>query len=699
MLCDRVNPAGDPVFIGATLFKDRTIARLRPIAEARNGKWHVLTDVMYRFPEEGTVFSRDPIVVGKEEGYIVLFTVVPNERFQPGSGKDKLMTGEVCEPYEIIKTLAPMPADRRLAYLTTTGFDRGLQSNDRVIFSLPRKQCVFPKVGRFSWNERWGLSHDEDLARIPVYDESEGMDGGVKIAGRYFALPGAAPQNVVSALNWQSDTEFLETLIKFLKKTAGLQPGSDLAGLSKSVQQRLHAVYRDAGIILEDPAENAALLERLGHFLKRLDTQAEIVERVAREVYENPHVRAAIINLSEEDRRGIRETVEADLRRELTVEVDKEIAAARDTLKEIQSDIDRLEQSRGALEGEIETLLTLKETELHTVATTMEELKASVGTFSGHVCDILDAARSFGLDLPIDNAPETSINRSTHGDAVPWGHRVPALVESLPLESLYSRATTAARRSGLRPDDIKRLDVLVRAGEIPLLHGSASEALLAAYADVIAGGDLRRMSMDPTILAADDLWVHPSRRTPTALASTWKDAEDDPEMLRILCLDDIDAASLTGWFPRFRRLFHAYRPHNLLIVATPSERANHTESGAETNACDTIVKAEFVNGGVIAAISVFGKEPSASRLARPHRHELDQTEIERFKELAVEKDTLCASLVPRLISLCASARSWMEMDEAFSFAWSLLATPIEKGELAKVSGPPGQPDRHLRTFA
>lgn len=699
MLCDRVNLLSDPVFIGMTLFKDRSIARLRPIAEARNGKWHVLTDVMYRFPEEGTIFSRDPSVVGKEEGYIVLFTVVPNERFQPGFGKDQLMTNEVCEPYEIVKTLATMPADRRLPYLATTGFDRGLQSNNRVIFTLPHKQCVFPKVTRLSWNERWGLSHDVDLAKIPVYEEPEGLDGGVKISGRYFAVPGTIPHNVVGALNWQSDTELLETLFKFLKRTAGLQPGSDLAGLSKTVQQRLHAVYREAGIILEDPTENAAILERLGQFLTRLDAQTEIIERIAREVYENPHVRSALADLSEEDRRHLREKVEVDLRRELRAEVDKEIAASRDTLQVIQGDIRQLEQSRSTLEAEIETLLILKETELHAVANTMEGLNASVSTFSGHVCDIMDAARHFGLAPPMDIVPMTGIDPSALEATVPWARRPATQAENLRLEDLRNRATNAARQAGLRPNDIKRLDVLARAGEIPLLHGPAAEALLATYANVVAGGDLQRMPIDPTVLAADDLWMHPTRRTPTPLASAWKDAEDNPGATGILCLDDVDAASLTAWFPRFRRLFQVNRPRNLLIVATSSERAKDMEAVTGTNGCDTIVDAEFVKGGVVAAISVLGKEPIASRLAPPHRHEFYESDFERLKELAVEQDTLCASLVPRLISLCATARSWMELDEAFAYARKLLATSSTESHSPAASRSPGQSDKNLRTIA
>jgi hypothetical protein len=675
MLCDRVDPADGPVFIGETLFRNERVARIKPLAEARDGRWHLLGDTTGRFPDEGTVVSFDPRVVGRDEGYLVLFTIGPNERFQPGSKKDKWMTAEVSEPYEIFRQFAVLPEDRRLARLTTDGFSKGLQVNDRVIVELPGNRCAFPKVQPLGWTAGWGVAHDQDLACIPLYEEPEGIGGLTKIKGRYFALPGIVPTKIVGAVNWQPDTDFLDTLIKFLKRTADLQPGADIAGLSQKMRQRLYAVYRDAGVIMEDPAENEALLERLGGFLARLDTQVDIVEQVAREVYEHPHVRAELARLSEDETRRLREVVESELRRELRVEIDREMEASREALGTIQDEVAKLDLTRASLWTELEQLSALKDTELRSVTERLDRLTTSAGSFAGDVNTILEVARAFGIGLP----PAGKVPADVMPEA-PWARSSTAAVEPFALAELPDIATATAKRAGLPAADLMRLDVLARAGEVPLVVGPAAERLISTYAGLVAGGDLRRMPLDPTVLSPDDLWVHPARRERTALATAWQEAEREPDVLRIVCLDDLDAASLTGWFPRFRRLFHDVGPENLVLVATVTQRIPFEEDTTVSKGYETTVKATYAPGGALAAVNAFGRERVRRRLRTPHRHRLGAPELERIGELVSENPVRCASDVPRLVRLCAAAAAWQDVDDAFAFASGLIVAEDEDVE-------------------
>ena len=69
------------------------------------------------------VFSVDHSVVGKPEGYVVLFTIEKNTRPSTGHDNDEYITDEVCEPYQVIKGFGELSAEASKIVATLNGLN------------------------------------------------------------------------------------------------------------------------------------------------------------------------------------------------------------------------------------------------------------------------------------------------------------------------------------------------------------------------------------------------------------------------------------------------------------------------------------------------------------------------------------------------------------------------------------------------
>jgi hypothetical protein len=665
MLCDRKDISGG-VYIGETQFAHQTIARIRPIAAARDGYWYTIADPEHPFPSEGLVFSVDPKVRGRERGHIVLFTAHENDRPDADQKKDRFITTEVCEPYEILERLEGLSLDELRNKLVIEGFDRGLQQNERVVVPLPGNHYALPRVVRHRSSPGWCLAHDENLAAIPLFEGTPKMAERIRIDGRAFAIPGSIRGAQVGVVNWQLESDFLETLLKYLKKTAPLQPGGELDALSQNVRQRLLTAYRDAEILSDNAFENNALRERLVGFLKRSDAGSDAIRDIAEELLTSPLVREELTRLSQDAVEEAKQDAIARIRDEMRTQIEEEFRELDSRRDVVLQEVIELEASREEIKTEIERLQAKQGEDRAELEATIDSFRSKTGDVAESVGRIIEGMRTFGLDVPIapvypgrsDNGQETA--------SPPWSRVLARPTPLIRLEDLHDHAQRASQRAGIEIESFMQVDVLLRSGAVPIVKGPAAENLINCYCATVAGGSPTRTPLDPTVLSADDLWRHPARSGPTAFAEVWLRAEADPNILHAACLDDIDLASLSGWFPRFALLFQHSRPENLVVFATVSG----TKSPADDVTPAPRVTAEFAPGALGALI--MAREPEMSRLESPFLRRPSDDERNLLWERVMDEfdRPVIAQTIARYFS--ASLAWFDDFDEAFSFCLALL---------------------------
>ncbi len=654
MLKRETDLIGHEIYIGATMFQDPKVARLVPLALARPDGWRRVTPS--RFPDEGNVVSFDPKVLRRPKGFVVLFTVAPSDR--PG-GRDRFVTTEVDEPYQLVHELAGVTAEARRTALLKTGLDRNLQEEPRVLVPMGDGEVAFPRLQRGT-ADRWTLSLQEEAEKIDVYAVPAGGFREFLVDGRAFALPGRVPTRTVGCVNWQADGEFLQYLVRKLRKAGAFTSVADDFRITERMIGRLQAFYRDTDVIGERAGSNEAVRDRLGELLEKLTAGSAALAEIADALHGHPDVRAALARLSQADLDELRDRELARLRPALTSQIEGELAARyaeRDALRTEVDGVTSLLADRTEALREVEAL----------AGPGMESLREGLGSYLDR---IRDAGSTLGRMMDLAGPALQSKRDPMPWEAPPWTSASGPHASALPLADLSAAAEERAKGLGLPLEILRTMDILCRAGEIPILCGDSVETSLACYAGLVTGGEIARMPLDPTVLGPDDVWRRPASGEPTAFADVWRSALAAPDRFVLLCLDDLDRASLSDWFPRFRSLYRGGRPSNMLVVATVSgddEPGRSRGDDLKTRVC--------CNAGRKAYLAALRgrKLPGARKLAPPKRPTLSPDErealLERLSGLGAGGD-----LGARLTDVYLAARAWFEHEAACEFAATTIPT-------------------------
>lgn len=649
---------GRDIYIGTTLFQDPRVARLVPLALARPDGWRRVEPS--RFPDEGHVFSVDPKVVRRPKGYVVLFTMGRNDR--PG-GRDRFISTEVDEPFELVSELAEATSGARRTAMMETGVDRHLQEEPRVLVPIGDGEVAFPRLQRPGPGARWTLSLQEEADRIEVYATPAGGFAEFPVEGRTFALPGRVPTRSVGCVNWQSDGEFLQYLVRKLRKTGTFTSASDDFKVTDRMLVRLHAFYRDANVIGERAGVNEALRDRLGEFLGRLSAGSVALADIADALYAHPEVRSSLARLSEADLDALRDRELARLRPVLTGQIEGELAeryAERDrVLAEVADTASRLAAQTEALR-QVEAL----------AGSGLTTLREGLGSYLDR---IREAGSALGLMAELTGSRPPFGGESAPLDGAPWASASARHDRVLALGEFAGAAVERSKGLGLPVEIPRMVDVLCRAGEIPILYGDSVDVALGCYAGLVAGGEVARMPLDPTVLGPDDVWRRPASGEPTVFAHAWRSALYAPDRFVLLCLDDLDRASLSDWFPRFQALYRGGRPANLLVVATVS--GDDEGEKARGDGLKTQVPCHAGRRAYLAALR--GRETSdASRLVPPGRPTLSADERETLLE-RLSGTGGGGDLGRRLMDVYLASRVWLDHAAACDFAAGTLV-PVDR---------------------
>ncbi|WP_339160524.1 hypothetical protein [Methylobacterium bullatum] len=677
MLRRETDLVGNDIYIGETMFENSNVTRLIPYAVARPEGW--LQTERSQFPEEGCVFSVDPKVVRKPQGHVVLFTMEVNSR---SPGRDRYITVETEEPYEIFDLLNESGPVELRNTLIDKGVRRYSQEEPRIIIPFSDGKCAFPRMQRIGTAPAWTLSYQEELDRVGLYATHQDGFGWIEIEGRKFVLPGRQPKDLVGWVNWQKDGEFLQVLLKRIRKSANLRPGTDDFKLNDQTVRRLTALYRDADIINDHEGANVAALERLGEFLSKLSSETTAVAEIVDALLNHTDILQRLIEVSEEEMNALRLREIERVRPEIVRQVEEEISDRRTALDTLRTDAAQIEQELSRKSDELNRVEGLVEGGLAT-------LRTGLGAFAIDIREtgrILSEVKEFAGVGREATTPSPTLTTTVAFAAAPWTMDVSSPGLPISLDELPARARAASKAFGLTEDQIRRLDIFCRAGEIPRISGDSAERLLDGYAGVVASGHLVRMPLDPTTLGPNDLWRQSSTGAPTPFAEAWTAAVEDPAKVRLVCLDDLDRASLSDWFGRFQILFRAKRPANLLVVATlsPPIAANSDDKSAQ--GLDTQVIANGARASFAAAVMKGGANASPpSHVESPILRIVGAEERKTLLEKLHTAADCGGDVGLRLVAIYAAARSWLDEDPASEFALST----VSKKAGSKIGGQSG----------
>ncbi|MBB3268550.1 hypothetical protein FHW79_006225 [Azospirillum sp. OGB3] len=115
------------------------------------------------------------------------------------------------------------------------------------------------------------------------------------------------------------------------------------------------------------------------------------------------------------------------------------------------------------------------------------------------------------------------------------------------------------------------LDAALRGRELPLLLGSLARELAESWIQVVGSRRTSLVTLDPTLLAFEELFPRGSRGQRAPLAPAVARALAEPDRISIALFDDLDPPSAGFWLPELARALRrpsAYGlPSNLLAIA------------------------------------------------------------------------------------------------------------------------------------
>ncbi|RWH25248.1 MULTISPECIES: hypothetical protein [unclassified Mesorhizobium] len=468
----------------------------------------------------------------------------------------------ILDPSRVCEVLDFRNVDAEVArvQIVERGLSRLLPGTDTVVAALAEGVCVVVKLVRHPAAKLF-VADMAGLERLELRRFDDRLFQGDRIDGHWISVPEVSVGPVVGALNWCRDADFLDSVLKRIRKLVPQGPAPTRAQISHVVTQLTKAELMPADGSDIDPmlARLRAFGPALSRNIRNLDEIVEIVEAIE-----------PIQQRLESELSGRRSELEAEIRRDLENRARKEIETSQKDLL----------ASRAALEREVSDLRpVLKELEeaADLARNNVADARASIVCELGHVLEQLGDAPP-DVDEPIralSSRLASRLKETAEGFEVisssgaPWTRPSFARVSATPWSEFSKALDSAALRSGHAREDLILADAAARSGKLVLLPEAVGSHFAECYARLMTGSDLVRHALDPSMIAVDDLWRQPGFGAPTAFARAWAAARLDPTRYRLVLLDGVHRTPTDLWMPTFADILEGERrPTNLLVFAT-----------------------------------------------------------------------------------------------------------------------------------
>ncbi|RCW63652.1 hypothetical protein [Pseudorhodoferax soli] len=591
-------------FFGKLAEVNQFFARFDPLAMLQDGAWVRLDDRRKRFTRSsGVQVARGEL---NGHGSIGSFWFFPREAL---GDSDK-------RPSAAVPTRAIPVLDLR--HLTTAeARKRILRDGVRLPDHQPRQAFVLLSEGRYG-RFKFEKSGTTWVARLPA-------DGVVELptidaswnpyqhSDDFAYLPiEAGTGSTGELIDWTPDREFLARILERYRAAVDSYFGLSSKGVEDPAKRLLKSLT-DARVVGEEarisdvsirrlregwPAavESLDAVQELGELLIKSEAGKSLLERVVASRAQTMLAdieRQARATLEEslrqrrEEVRGLDDEIQTLLSEKLRLETEgiRAREAADEADRKVKSAGDELAVRQRALSRSAEELAAsdrnraAAEARAMTAASEESVAEQRVRSFKleleGLAAQLLDSTEAANL-VGDERAAQLGLrlkgllgSSATPMHSAPWWSPTGDAPLEIGLAELPSRLDHEARFFGVQTADVQLLDGALRAGELVLLVGVASELALGALARAVAGGRVRNQVLDPSAIGLDDLWRVPGSHRPTAFAMAWNRAVLEPESTVLLCLRNLDSAPFRLWIGSLRAVLNSSsRPSNLLVVST-----------------------------------------------------------------------------------------------------------------------------------
>ncbi|MBB4362191.1 hypothetical protein GGD65_003216 [Bradyrhizobium sp. CIR18] len=544
--------AGGPnsLFLGRCLFWHEKFTRLEPFFRSSVNGWIPIDEKKRQFPPFGNVFSVDRNALRCVEGAARLFRVEANSRILSDE-HDHFVAVDVQVPVEIVDLSTYEHLDDVRRMIVESGLSAERISSQEAVIAMKGRLCVRLRFEFDATDNVWRPADHRGLEQLTIFRLPPHQLLTAKLDGRSYFCP-TEPLQSIDVVDWSSDPEFFQRVLKRLKKTAAFQPQGDLSDISRRTIERLATALRNGEPLGNDSRSSKAMTVRLQAFVANLEANVNAVHSVVDTLLSLPFVegelRKAKDSAVKKVEHELRETLGPKVRQEI-VESLSQLTAAR------ESAAMELEEAHAQLASVRQDMALISEDRDRQIAA----LGSQSTEFLGAISTALDIAKRY--------APEAKLKQVVP----PWINPDIETGKPIKLAELKNALMDSAELSGVKFDDLIELDALLRAGEIPLLFGADADRLLQVYSRSVAAGNIWRMSVDLATLGIDDLWRHAATGEPTAFASAWEAAKGSGTPI-LVNIEDLTAAPASHWFPQLAHFARtSARPPNLFISATVSD--------------------------------------------------------------------------------------------------------------------------------
>jgi hypothetical protein len=546
------------LFLGRLAYEPRPYVRVDPVAHHEDGRWKTYDDWKEALPSEGKVFA--PSLMGFVKDELLTFGLELNSR--PDRGPDKYVLGKYDRVREVLdfRSIGAEAARNRL-------IEKGLATLNgarmNIAAAIGEGVCVVLTLSRDPEQGRL-IADAINLDRLPTYRFDDRLFEGERIGGRWIEIPGVTIGPPVGQVNWSRDVDFLGTVLKRINRavpqgTAGLISRAQIPGL---------VTYLSKAALLPSAAGDLApMLERA----KRLLTEVIANSKALNDLVATITAFEPVEQRLKAEMAARREVLENELRTDLEARI----------RSDLRHDMGMLYEAREKLEAEVSTLSSTTQ-RLRDEAVEHETATRTART--AIVEEITAVIRNFG-DLPPEGDPTVEAlavrlggilenGRSSISELArpgsPWAIPQFKRGQSAHWDTIGACFKATAERHGYDLEDMVLADTGARAGDVVVLPEEHS-AFVAAYAEGIAGGNLTRHVLDPSVLNVDDLWTRPGSDRSTAFSKAWAAARLDNTSFHVLLLDGLQRTPLDLWIPSLIDVLDSkLRPSNLLVFATLS---------------------------------------------------------------------------------------------------------------------------------
>jgi hypothetical protein len=152
-------------------------------------------------------------------------------------------------------------------------------------------------------------------------------------------------------------------------------------------------------------------------------------------------------------------------------------------------------------------------------------------------------------------------------------------------------------------DLLRRLIVLMLAGELPILFGADAEDFVRVAGAVMSPGRIGLMRADPTLISIEDVWARPGSGAPTVMAAATKASSKGGSVL--VGITDIESSGARFWFPALADLLRSPARPRGLMVFTITRDIDHEEIKAVPNdTCILEIEGAFATGACFGALAL-----------------------------------------------------------------------------------------------